>query len=203
MGQALNLLADWAALNANKNKVFEENVKVLARWLSDAQVRHAEISRCLQKTWIPSGFDDEDKVALPDDFIRIKEDSIRWDSVTSLNQVPYEVALNNTITSPIVYSIHNGYLYIFGAGDDSEPQIVYEYRPTELTATSVKTEDLEIPAEFHKTLILYLDAMWARTKDDNGAYVALMDRFRAQAQDDGTTNIENRYGVPMMRASWL
>jgi len=203
MGQAINLLADWAALNPDRNKALEENIKVLARWLSDAQVRHAEISRCLQKTWTPSGFDSENKVQLPDDFVKIKEDCLTWDSSTVLAIVPYEVLINQTITSPIVYSIHNGFLYIPGATSSSTPSIVYEYRPIELTVTTIKTEDLELPAEFHKTLVLYLDAMWARTKDDTAGYMALMNEFRREAQNDGVTNIENRYGVPQMRPSWI
>ena len=200
MGQALNLLADWAALNPAKNDALEKNVKVLARWLSDAQRRHIEISRCLQKTWTPILSDG--RVVLPEDFIRIKEDTIFWENDITLTMIPYEIGLSAHITSPTAYSIHDGYLYIWGAADGDTAEIVYEYRSEELTETSIKTLDLDIPIEFHRTLLLYLDMMWERTKD-SGAWLALNDKFTAEARDDGTTNFENRYGVPIMRGNWL
>lgn len=201
MGQVLELLANWAALDPEKNKALEENSKVLVRWVNNAQNEHLRYSGLLQSTWTPV-LDSDGKAALPDDFLRIKRNTVKWDENTTLSEVEYDEAINASMTSTLWYSIHDGYFYVFAAAS-GEPQITYIRRPSETLVSTFKTDDLDIPLEYQHTLMLFLDAMWARTKGDTAGYLALYKQFASQAVEDGVQDIESRHTVPMMRGGML
>lgn len=182
MASALDVIGDWISGEDGREKLFRSNKELVVRWLNRAQIRHTELSGVLRDVWTP--IVTEGEVELPEDFLTEYPDRVKWTSTIFLSKIDYPTAKLLTYTSTCHYSIYGGKFYVFKAAD-GEPEIPYKRKPEELTPSGIKGEDLEIPTEHHDALVVFMDAMYERTRGNIGDSLKLLSVFKGMAEEDG------------------
>jgi len=201
MGTAYNVLGDWMAGDDGKEKLLKSNKSLVLRWLNNAQNRHAEISGSLRCVWKPS-LDSDGTAPLPEDFLFEFKDKVKWDDHKFLTQIDYATAKILNLSSTCHYSIYGGKFYVFSP-TAGEREIPYVKRPTEISSPALKTDDLDTEIQHHDSIILYLDAMYARHKGDLVGSTQLLTLFKAKSEDDGLVYARRNDPVPMMRGGFF
>lgn len=202
MGTVANVLQDWASSSPEKTSLYANQKDLLIRWANEAQLRYADKSECLRDIWQPT-ITSTGNIALPDNFKREIKDRVKWDANTYLVQIDYPRA--NLVTSwsnTTHYSIWGGTFYVWGAAAGT-PVIPYIKKPAALTVAAIASENFEIPTEYHYNLFLFLDAMFARSKNDIAGSMQLMKMFDDKADETYMDVVRDLDPVPKMRGSWF
>lgn len=201
MATVLNILGDWSAGNPERERLLSMNKGLVLRWLNEGQLRFASKSEILRGTWTPVLADDG-QATLPDDFIRIVRDSVKWDDETTLSEVPYANGINLELSTTAYYSVWGWKFYVWAAAE-GEPTVAYIRKPDEIKIAQINTADLEIPTEYHHDLLAYLDAMFSRQQGKIEGYLALIGLFDKSASEAGMRNALRVDGVPRMHGGML
>lgn len=200
MASVLNILGDWSAGSPERERLFGMNKGLVLRWLNEGQLRFADKSEVLRGLWSPTiGSDGE--ATLPEDFLRLIRNGIKWDSDTLLAEIPYSDAAVQTFSATEFYSIWGGKLYVWAAAEGS-PTIPYIKKPDEITIGSISSAELDIPTEYHHELLGFLDAMWARNQGQADGYRVLLNVFDQTAVGAGMRFASRSDVIPRMKRGW-
>ena len=198
MGTVQNILEQWAAGDPKKEEIYVSVPKLALRWINEAQLRHASLSEILRTTWSPT-ITSTGNIALPSDFLREIPDRVKWTATQHLVKIDYPTAnLVESFSGTYYYSIYGETFYVWEAAAGT-PTIPYIKKPTALT--TIATDALEIPTEFHGTLLIYFDAMYLRKEGDYAGSQVLLRQFDSQAAEDGAKYRSRRDGTMFIRSS--
>lgn len=199
MGSFANILQDWASVNEAKNELYIGRPELLLRWLNEAQLRYCSKSEMVRGVWEPT-ITSSGNISLPSDFLREIKDRVKWADNEYLIQIDHPSAIIMDFTGTHYYSIWADTFYVWGAAAGN-PEIPYIKKPTVVAIGNIGTASLEIPTEFHSTLLTYLDAMYERERGNIAGYRALINVFDEQAREEGVEYRGRRDPVPVMRGT--
>lgn len=197
MATVQTTIDNWTSDGGERHATYGSVPGLVIQWLNDGQLRFAHKSGCLRSTWEPT-LDSEGYCDLPDDFLKIVKDRVKWSSTQTLIEGSYQDLIQRTMTSTTHYCVHEGKFYVFGASAGT-PIVPYVKKPGTITIANRTTAYLEIPSEYHTDLVLYLDAMFARKKGDTTGWLTLLGAFDAKAMAAGMEISRRIDPVPMMR----
>jgi hypothetical protein len=201
MADAKNLLSLWIGVDREKTSLYSTNPEMVIGWLNEANIRYCDKGEVIRDIWKPI-IDSSGITELPDDFYREIKDRVKWKAGKFLTAMDFAVANIRSFTGTYYYSIwmHTFYVWAPSAG---EPEIPYIRRPDDITVTNFANYELDIHREDHTNLLPYMDAMWARYKQDTPSYLALLQAFDNRAEKDGQ-DIRDKYEpAPRMRSYWF
>ena len=201
MATAQEVIDDWTSDAGERHTLFGQVPGLVIGWLNDAQLRFVHKSLCLRSLWEPD-IPSDGYVDLPDDFLKIVRDRVKWSSIVTLVEAPYADLIQRTMTSTTHYAIHEGKFFVFGASSGT-PQIPYFQKPSKITIANRATAYLDIPTEYQNDLMGYMDAMLQRRKGDVPGYLQLMAAFDDKATQAGMKISGRIDPVPMMRGGLL
>lgn len=205
MATAQDVINEWAADAEQKQNLVKTRSGLLLRWLNQGQLRFANQSEILRAEWKPS-VGSTGIITLPTDFLYEFPDRVKRETTATsdyyLRKVDFPIANARSWSGLTAYSIWNGSLYIW-APSSCNPNLPYVRKPTVLTTMA---SDLEIPTEFHETLLEYMDIRWDRDQVGKTKYPefkAELEAWDQQARADG-----NRWKVrddksPVMRSNFF
>lgn len=204
MATSLDVINEWASDSEAKQTLVKTHSGLILRWLNQAQLRYADKSEMLKSRWTPT-ITSTGNIALPSDFLREIPDRVQPNASASvfapLRKVDYPDAILVTWTGLIAYSIYGGSFYVWSA-QACTPAITYNKKPTVLTDL---TTDLDVPGEFHRTLIFGLDIFWERRDGKIGLEEqdGLWTVFDNKAQAEGWKEKIRKGGLVKIRGSWF
>lgn len=196
MASALNVIMDFLSISPEKQNFYRDNKELVLRWINEAQLRFVNKSEILCGVWNPT-IDNTGSIDLPDNFLKAFKDRVMLGDYP-LKELNYQDAIFQDYTGVEAYSVYNGHFYVWNAGSCS-PTIPYLKKPTVIT--DLLTEELEIPTEYHNNLLDYLDALWARKKEDFQSHLGLRTSFDNLALQAGVETRNRTNAVPIMQSS--
>lgn len=205
MATALDVVNEWAADSEKKQDIVKTRSGLLLRWLNQGQLRYAEKAECLRSVWTPT-ITSSGNIALPTDFIYEFADRVKRDTsmVTDyfLKKIDFQIANARAWSGLTAYSIFNGTLYVWAPGA-ATPSIPYCRKPTVLTTLS--SDSLEIPTEFHSALVEYMDLRWDRDMagGNYSTYSAMLKDWDMTARSQGTVWKLRNDRVPVLRSNFF
>ena len=199
MATIANTLRDWASTDDAKVALYSSQPSKLLRWINEAQLRFAKRSEMIRDVWSPT-ITSTGNIALPDNFLREIKDRVKLDANTYLRQIAFSDARLLQISGTYYYSIWNNTFYVWSAGACT-PSVPYITKPAVVLLADIATTDLEIPTEYHHTLFLYLDSMWAREQKDIAGSIALLKQFDNECDDAKVDYVRDNEPVPMTNPS--
>jgi hypothetical protein len=204
MATVQNVVNEWASDDEAKRLLTKTHSGLILRWLNEGQLRFADLSEMNRNTWTPT-ITSSGSIALPTDFLREFPDSVQAvvsTTGTPLFKVDYSFARQTSWNTLTAYSIYDGSFYIWAAGA-ATPSITYVAKPTALTTLS--SDSFEIPTEFHRAFVDYLEAKWLyRNKTVSyGDYKAMLQDFDNQARSAGVYFMQRQDSLMKTRsAGW-
>jgi hypothetical protein len=196
MASALNVVMDWISISPEKQNFYRDNKELVLRWINEAQLRFVNKSEILCDVWSPE-IDSTGSIDLPTDFLKAFKDRVKLGSYP-LKELNYHDAIYQDFSGVMAYSVYDGKFYVWNAGACS-PTIPYLKKP--VVITDLLTEELEIPTECHNNLIDYLDALWARKKEDYQGHLLLRTGFDNSALEAGARSRQRLNPTPIMESS--
>lgn len=190
MATVQDVINEWAADQEEKQQLIKGRTNLPLRWVNQAQLRFCSKAEILRSVWSPS-IPGSGSIVLPVDFLREFPDRVKRDATrVPLKKMNYQDALLINFSTLGWYAIFAGTFYVF-APQACSPTVPYIRKPLVVTDF---TGDLEIPTEFHHTIIMYMDAMWTREKGDlNGSrmliqefdQIAFAEQVKYRQRNDG------------------
>jgi hypothetical protein len=197
MATVADVIGDWTSEGGARHTLYGRVPGLVVGWINRAQLRFVHKSLCLRSVWEPT-LDSDGYAVLPDNFIGVVKDRVKWDIHTTLVEANYSDLLQTDWSSTTHYCVHDGKFYVFAPSAGS-PQIPYYRKPDEITIANRNSAYLEIPTEYHQDLLTFMDGMFQRHEGDIAGYSALMAEFDRKAIEAGV-RIQNRTDqVPVMR----
>ena len=196
MATVQTTIDNWTSDGGERHATYGSVPGLVIQWLNDGQLRFAHKSMCLRSTWEVT-LDAEGYADLPDDFLKISRDKVKWGTQT-LIEGGYDALIQMTMISTTHYCVHEGKFFVFGpsAGTAIVP---YVKKPNTITIANRTTAFLDIPSEYHTDLVLYLDAMFARKNGDIPGWLSLITAFDDKATKAGMEISRRIDPVPMMK----
>jgi hypothetical protein len=132
MASAATILADWASMDPEKEKLYATTPNLLVRWLNEAQLRFCDKSEILEETWNPT-ITSSGSIALPANFLREYIYDVWWTSDRPMRKGLYSILSKSTVTyyNPM-YAIYGNTFYVFPVSAGT-PTIRYIKKPTLIT----------------------------------------------------------------------
>ena len=197
MATVQTTIDNWTSDGGERHTLYGSVPGLVIQWLNAAQLRFTHKSGCLRSTWEPT-LDSEGYADLPEDFLKIVKDRVKWSSTQTLIEGNYHDLIQRTMSSTTHYCVHEGKFYVFGPSAGS-PVVPYVKKPNTVTIANRTNAFLDIPSEYHEDLVLYLDAMFARRKGDVTGWIALLAAFDDKATKAGMEISRRIDPVPMMK----
>lgn len=199
MATGQDIVQEWAAESDEKLQLLKSRTTLALRWYNQAQLRFCVKAEILRSTWNPA-VPSSGSIALPNDFLREFPDRVKRDSTrVPLKKINYQDAVLINFSTLQMYSIYNGTFYVW-APQACNPAVTYIRKPAVVTSLA---SDLEIPTEFHHTIVLYFDSMWAREKGDTQSNLAMMKEFDRIAFEEQVKFRQRNDGLLMTRGNYF
>lgn len=194
-----DIVTEWTYGNDTKQNLTQTSPDFILRWMNQAALRFCDKSEILRSVWTTTTASDG-TATLPADFLREIPDRILISTTQPpLQKVAYEDAINIIWGSTVAYSIYNGKLQVWGNAAVSIT-VPYIQKPTTITTLA---SDSQVPTEYHQTLKIFLDSLWARYEKDISSAQALLDLFDEKCSEHGMSFILRRYRHPKMRSNFF
>lgn len=203
MASAKNILSFWQG-TPEKKSFYAVNEPTVLQWLNDAQLTFADKSECLQGLWQPT-ITSVGYIALPEDFLREYPNRVKSSTNSlgyPLKKIPYQDAQILNLTGTALYSIYNGYFYVWAAGACT-PNVPYIKKPAEITKATLATAELELPTQMHDTLFYFLESRYNMFLGNVQNMLELESIFERKAQEYLTTQIQRNDSVPSTRGGFF